>query len=114
MATRNSTRPKSGHLRSVPSTDPEAFQAGVEQLQAFDASPLGKALADTEEEVSVAVAMMDCATRSLERDDGNGVDHETRVLAFALERLAGALEALDVAHSAGARAFRQPVARGEK
>lgn len=102
MATAKHTGPKSGHLRALPSTDPEAFQAGVDQLRAFNASPL----ADTEEAVAVAVAMMDCATRSLERDDGNGVAHETRVLELAMERLQAALEALDLAHSAGVKTYR--------
>lgn len=103
MATVKHTRPKSGHLRSVPSTtDPEAFLASVERLKEFNETPQGKALTVTEDEVSTAVALLETAIRSLEQDDGN--ESETVVLNLALERLRAAQEHLDAAATAARRA----------
>ena len=87
-------------------TDQEEFLAGIGRHRAFDASPLGEALSETDQAVAAAIALIDCANRSLERDDGNGIDHETAVLEIALERLREAAEALDKGHGIAARAYR--------
>ena len=105
MATARIRRPKSGHLRSVPSPDPSALA----RIGAWHSSPQGVELREAGAELENGLALLDVLLQALETSPGD--EHEATALRIALERLEQAANHLDTGDGIAARAY-QPAEEG--